>query len=55
MLVGDQDGVTPPEHAREMAEAIPDAHLVIVPDAGHISTLEQPDAVTTALLEWLEA
>lgn len=55
VLVGDQDGVTPPEHAREMADTIPGAHLAIVPDAGHISTLEQPEAVTSALLEWLKA
>lgn len=55
VLVGDQDGVTPPEHAREMAAAIPEAELVIIPDAGHVSTLEQPDAVNAALLDWLSA
>lgn len=55
VLVGDQDGVTPPEHAHEMADAIPGATLVIVPDAGHVSTLEQPDAVNAALLDWLAA
>ncbi|MFC7380150.1 alpha/beta fold hydrolase [Brevundimonas sp. GCM10030266] len=55
VLVGDQDGVTPPEHAREMADAIPGARLVIVPDAGHISTLEQPEAVNAALTDWLKA
>lgn len=55
VLVGDQDGVTPPEHAREMADAIPDAKLVIVQDAGHVSTLEQPGAVNAALVDWLAA
>lgn len=55
VLVGDQDGVTPPEHAREMADAIPGAKLVIVPDAGHVSTLEQPEAVNAALVDWLTA
>lgn len=55
VLVGDQDGVTPPEHAREMAETIPDARLVVVPNAGHVSTLEQPEAVNAALLDWLAA
>lgn len=55
VLVGDQDGVTPPEHAREMADAIPGARLVIVPDAGHVSTLEQPEAVNAALTDWLKA
>ncbi|RZJ29267.1 MAG: alpha/beta fold hydrolase [Brevundimonas sp.] len=55
VLVGDKDALTPPEMAREMAEAIPDAELVIVPDAGHVSTLEQPAAVNAALLDWLAA
>lgn len=55
MLVGDQDGVTPPEHAHEMADAIPGARLVVVPNAGHVSTLEQPAAVNAALVEWLAA
>jgi pimeloyl-ACP methyl ester carboxylesterase len=54
VLVGEQDQLTPPERAREMAEAIPDARLVIVPDSGHLSTLEQPDAVTAALEAWIE-
>lgn len=55
VLVGEKDGVTPPEHAREMADAIPDAKLVVVPNAGHVSTLEQPEAVNAALLDWLTA
>ena len=55
VLVGDQDAVTPPEIAREMADAIPGARLSIIPDSGHVSTLEQPEAVTQALLDWLDA
>ena len=55
VLVGDQDAVTPPEIAREMADAIPGARLSIIPDSGHVSTLERPDAVTAALLDWLDA
>ncbi|WEK39739.1 MAG: alpha/beta fold hydrolase [Candidatus Brevundimonas colombiensis] len=55
VLVGDRDPLTPPIRAREMADALPDAHLVIVPDCGHASTLEQPDAVNAALLYWLDA
>jgi pimeloyl-ACP methyl ester carboxylesterase len=37
-----------------MAAAIPGAHLVIVPGAGHLSVLEQPAAVARALSELLE-
>ena len=55
MLVGEQDEGTPPELAREIAAAIPGARLVIVPDSGHLSTIEQPQAVTKALVEWLRA
>ncbi|MGH6977748.1 MAG: alpha/beta fold hydrolase, partial [Brevundimonas sp.] len=53
VLVGDQDGVTPPDRAAEMATAIPGARLEIVAGAGHLSTLEQPDAVNDALSAWL--
>ncbi|GBD49333.1 alpha/beta hydrolase [Methylopila sp. Yamaguchi] len=49
VLVGDEDTPTPPEHARRMAAAIPGADLVIVPDCGHLSTLERPEAVNAAL------
>ena len=54
VLVGEADVVTPPDRAREMADAIADARLVVVPDSGHLSTLEQPAAVNAALEAWLE-
>jgi pimeloyl-ACP methyl ester carboxylesterase len=53
VLVGDDDQLTPPELAREMANGIRGARLVIVPESGHLSTLEQPRAVTDALVEWM--
>ncbi|MFA6231466.1 MAG: alpha/beta fold hydrolase [Rhodanobacter sp.] len=52
VLVGDSDPLTPPEHSREIAAAIPRARLVVVENCGHASTLEQPEAVNRALLEW---
>jgi pimeloyl-ACP methyl ester carboxylesterase len=55
MLVGEQDEITPPERAAEIAAAIPAARLVSVPQCGHLSTLEQPAAVTRALCAWLES
>ncbi len=42
VLVGDEDQLTPPELAREMANGIRGSRLVIVPESGHLSTLEQP-------------
>jgi pimeloyl-ACP methyl ester carboxylesterase len=53
VLVGDSDEATPPELAREMAAGIRGSHLVVIPESGHLSTLEQPAAVTMALVEWL--
>jgi len=55
VLVGAEDVLTPPEQAREMAGLIPGASLVEVPRCGHLSTLEEPDAVTEALRGWLAA
>ncbi|HWW12541.1 MAG TPA: alpha/beta fold hydrolase [Brevundimonas sp.] len=53
VLVGDSDPLTPPARAEEIAAAIPDARLVVTPDCGHASTLEQPEAVSRALVDWL--
>lgn len=52
VLVGDGDEITPPDRAEEMAAAIPDARLVVVPECGHLSTMERPEAVAQALAEW---
>ena len=53
VLVGEQDELTPPFLSQEMAAGIPGAKLVKVPHCGHLSTLEQPDAVNAALAEWM--
>jgi pimeloyl-ACP methyl ester carboxylesterase len=55
ILVGDDDQLTPPALAREMAAGIRGSRLVVIPDSGHLSTLEQPQAVNVALLEWLRS
>ena len=53
VLVGDSDLLTPPDRSEELAAAIPGARLVVVPKCGHASTLEQPEAVNRALIEWI--
>ncbi|HEU4740981.1 MAG TPA: alpha/beta fold hydrolase [Meiothermus sp.] len=53
VLVGEEDTLTPPSEARYLASAIPDSRLLIVPDAGHMSSLENPKAFNTALLGFL--
>ena len=55
VLAGDKDQLTPPEKAQEMADGIAGATLVIVPDCGHMSTMERPEAVNAALEAWLAA
>jgi pimeloyl-ACP methyl ester carboxylesterase len=55
VLVGEGDAITPPELAQEMAAGIPAARLVLVPECGHLSTIEKPEPVNAALEEWLRA
>jgi pimeloyl-ACP methyl ester carboxylesterase len=55
VLCGEADLLTPPEHSREIAQAVPGARLEIVPGAGHMLTLEQPARVNALLLPWLES
>lgn len=49
VLVGEEDVLTPPEAARTMAGAMPDAVLEVAPGAGHLTPLEAPEAVVRAL------
>jgi 3-oxoadipate enol-lactonase len=53
VLVGAEDVLTPPDEARAMAAAIPGARLEVVPRAGHLANLENPDAVNAALRAFL--
>ncbi len=53
VLCGRQDALTPPPLAEEMAAAIPGARLTIIENSGHLSPLEQPEAVTRAMRDWL--
>ena len=55
VLVGDGDELTPPHLSEEIAAAIPGARLVVVAECGHLSTLERPGAVTTALVAWMNS
>lgn len=55
VLVGEQDAITPPDVAQELAGHLPHARLVTIPDAGHLSNLENPEAFNMAVLEFLES
>ncbi len=51
---GDHDLLTPVKYSREMAAALPDSTLVVVPGAGHLVQLERPDVINEALVELVE-
>src|SRR3989442_428944 len=55
VVVGEGDVIAPPEVAETMAKAIPGAHLEVVPDAGHVANLENPDVFNRALTDFLAA
>ena len=55
VLCGAQDTLTLPRRHQFMSELIPYATLRIIDDAGHVPTLEAPEATNAALREWLEA
>ena len=52
-IVGEKDELTTVDDAKRMASRIVGSKLVIVPNAGHISTLEQPEKVTSAIQTFL--
>jgi pimeloyl-ACP methyl ester carboxylesterase len=53
VLCGRQDRLTPLENSEQMAGAIPGAELMVVEECGHMSTLERPAEVNSALRSWL--
>lgn len=53
VMVGEEDAITPPSESEAMAAALPDARLVRIAGAGHLTPLERPDEVTAALLSFL--
>ncbi len=54
VIVGEDDLLTPPTHARAIADALPHAELVVIPHCGHLSMLEHPDVVDQALRGMIE-
>lgn len=53
LLVGSDDGWSPVEQHEIMRNEIANSNLVVIEDAGHMSTMEKPEAVTNALRHWL--
>jgi pimeloyl-ACP methyl ester carboxylesterase len=53
VLGGAEDAITPPEVMAEIADLVPGATYHLLPNCGHLSTMEEPEAVTDLLAAWL--
>jgi pimeloyl-ACP methyl ester carboxylesterase len=53
ILVGAHDEITPEASARAMEQRLERSRVVVLPDAGHLSNLESPDAFSRALADFL--
>jgi pimeloyl-ACP methyl ester carboxylesterase len=53
IIVGAEDRMTPVKVAEEIQRGIAGSRLEVIPDCGHLSTLERPEAVNRALADWL--
>lgn len=54
VLCGEEDRATPPSLGQELAAALPNARFALIPQAGHIPSLEQPQALATAIQHFLQ-
>lgn len=54
VVVGEHDTLTTPEDMHKMHEAIPGSQYVVIPKAGHVSNVDNPEAFNAALLEFLK-
>jgi len=54
VMTGELDSWSGPEQHRQIAAAIPNSELVIVPGAGHMIQFETPQAVNSAIARWLQ-
>ena len=54
ILAGADDALMPMAEQEKMKQAAPNSTLVVIPDAGHLSPMEQPDAFNHAVAEFLK-
>jgi pimeloyl-ACP methyl ester carboxylesterase len=55
VICGEQDTVTSPAESELMARSIPEARLVLIPNAGHVSNQEQPELFNLTVKEFLHS
>jgi len=54
VLCGEEDRLTPPKYSHLLRDSIADAALTVIPDAGHMVMLEQPQQVNRAIEEFFQ-
>jgi pimeloyl-ACP methyl ester carboxylesterase len=54
VVVGEFDALTPPADSEAIAAGIPGAELITIDGAGHMSNMENPEAVNDALIAFLQ-
>jgi pimeloyl-ACP methyl ester carboxylesterase len=54
IVVGEADAISSPQEMKSIAAAIPGAEFVEIPNAGHMTTMENPTAVNTAVTRFLQ-
>jgi len=52
VLAGELDLICGPAQARRIAEAIPTAEVVLLPDCGHLLAVEAPTAYAKVVVDW---
>lgn len=55
VLTGEDDRLCPMDRHTQMHELLPNSELVVIKGAGHLPTLEQPEATNQALANWLNS
>jgi len=53
LIVGEKDGITPPDVMRAMQQKIPQSQMKIITGSGHMSPMEQPGQVNAAMEQFL--
>ena len=55
VVCGEHDAISPPDEMRQVAAALPEAQFELIPGAGHLAPLENPEAVNAVFDEFLTA
>ena len=54
VIVGEEDVISSAAEMKEFSDSIPDCEYQVIPGAGHMAPMENPDAVNQAFIKYLE-